>query len=289
MKTLTLILTLLSAAALNCAVHAQQSTYWTNTGTGNWDEDGNWSNGVPYYNTWVDCKDAYIDNGGTAIVEYGNFQNLHVDQTSALVVANDGQLTGSSLFNDAGTLTILNGGKVEVDYLINNSVTTVGENGVVVIDRGLGNSGYLGGTGTIQGTTNVYEIDLMSDSHLASTLTITLDYWVFESGSIIDYENTALLATDGIAIRIGGNIVIDFSSLTELGEVQVLDWSGALIISGDISADQFTSAGEGVEGTFSVTNNQLYFNATAVPEPSTWFLLGAGLGALALTTRRRRS
>ncbi|MDR1144696.1 MAG: PEP-CTERM sorting domain-containing protein [Verrucomicrobiales bacterium] len=35
-----------------------------------------------------------------------------------------------------------------------------------------------------------------------------------------------------------------------------------------------------------MANNQLTFNATAVPEPSTWFLIGAGLGALALIRRR---
>jgi hypothetical protein len=42
-------------------------------------------------------------------------------------------------------------------------------------------------------------------------------------------------------------------------------------------------------GTFTVENNQLTFNATAIPEPSTWFLLGTGLGILLLTAHRRRN
>ncbi|MDR1146023.1 MAG: PEP-CTERM sorting domain-containing protein, partial [Verrucomicrobiales bacterium] len=107
----------------------------------------------------------------------------------------------------------------------------------------------------------------------------SLDNLTMQDGAILGFTNTLLVAD---TISIGDNITIDFSSLTETGDYQVLNWTGAIITGGSISEDQFNIAGEGIEGTFSVANNQLTFNATAVPEPSTWFLIGAGLGALAL-------
>jgi hypothetical protein len=42
-------------------------------------------------------------------------------------------------------------------------------------------------------------------------------------------------------------------------------------------------------GTFTIDGTQLTFHATAIPEPSTWFLLGTGLGILLLTAHRRRN
>jgi hypothetical protein len=41
-------------------------------------------------------------------------------------------------------------------------------------------------------------------------------------------------------------------------------------------------------GTFTIDGTQLTFHATAIPEPSTWFLLGTGLGILFLTVRQHR-
>ncbi|MDR1145379.1 MAG: PEP-CTERM sorting domain-containing protein [Verrucomicrobiales bacterium] len=111
-----------------------------------------------------------------------------------------------------------------------------------------------------------------------------LDILTVESGAILGYTDGLFVTGE---ITIGDNITIDLSSLTETDNYLVLDWTGAS--GGDaISGDQFIIAGAGVEGTFSVANNQLYFNATAVPEPSTWFLFGAALGVLALIRRQTK-
>jgi hypothetical protein len=56
-----------------------------------------------------------------------------------------------------------------------------------------------------------------------------------------------------------------------------------------VTAGQFNLAADtGVEGTFAVQNGQLTFTANAVPAPSAYFLLGAGLGALLLAAHYRR-
>ncbi|MDR1304406.1 MAG: PEP-CTERM sorting domain-containing protein [Verrucomicrobiales bacterium] len=108
---------------------------------------------------------------------------------------------------------------------------------------------------------------------------------ILESGAIIGYADGGLLVTGSLSI--GNGILVDLSALTGEGAYTVLDWSGASV-SSSITDTQFTvtNLDESLQGTFSVDNNQLTFNATAVPEPATWFLIGFGLGALALIRRR---
>jgi hypothetical protein len=116
----------------------------------------------------------------------------------------------------------------------------------------------------------------------------TLTSLTLGDNTILGYTDNGPLVIDG-TLAIGDNILIDFSSLTETGLYTVLDWSDASVTGDDITAEKFNIAGTEVEGTFTVNteNKQLTFNATAIPEPSVYILLGIGLGLLLITARRR--
>ncbi|MDR1144622.1 MAG: PEP-CTERM sorting domain-containing protein [Verrucomicrobiales bacterium] len=112
-----------------------------------------------------------------------------------------------------------------------------------------------------------------------------------QSGAILEYvEGSPLLILGDISLYFDNGILVDFSnaSLTVDSDYVIIDWTGGTP-TGNYNTADFTVAGTDVAGDFRIENSQLIFNATAVPEPSIWFLLGAGLGALALTTRHRRS
>jgi hypothetical protein len=175
-----------------------------------------------------------------------------------------------------------------------STLTLTGSNGTVLTGnvRSLSNSRMditLDGAGTelhgnfLQDATGVINLTLGTGALLAGGG--ELDSLTLANGVTIGYTGTAITVTDNIEIN--GTITIDLSNLTATGAYNLLNWSGASV-SGDITDLQFTNETAGVEGTFTVENNQLTFNATAVPEPSTYFLMGAGLALLLLTAHRRR-
>ncbi|MDR1192042.1 MAG: right-handed parallel beta-helix repeat-containing protein [Verrucomicrobiales bacterium] len=224
-----------------------------------------------------------LNNSNLRVTGNSGVYGLYVSGTSTVTV----ELNGNTLSNTNGNI---------ISSTSDSTVTVTGSNGSIIAGN-VGTSGIariditLTGAGTelhgnfSQGDVTNGVINLSIGAGVLLEGRGILDNLTLASGAIIGYADGVLTVTDSITI--GDGITIDFSSLTETDNYLVLDWAGASITGGSISDGQFTIAGAGVEGTFSVQGTQLYFNATAVPEPSTWFLLGAGLGVLALIRCRR--
>lgn len=167
-------------------------------------------------------------------------------------------------------------------------------------------AGTLGGTGTIAGATTVNAGATIAPGDLATgmlTLQSGLDLegsYAWEIGA-----NSAVTGFDSIALT-GGNLTLGAGSVLNiavLGGVDfsnsfwtsnhswnVIDNSGTGLLSGTFGS--LTGVTSNAEGYFSLTYGSgagadATLNWTAVPEPTTWMLLGIG-GLLLLLSRRSR-
>jgi hypothetical protein len=228
----------------------------------------------------------YLDSSssGTASLNHNTLTGgLFATDTSTLTLSgsNGTVLTGTVTGTLGSTVGITLSGKGSkfvgnVTRSADSTVTLDISDGATLGDAATAN--------TINGQVTIHD-----GGHLVTTLTLANGV-TLEAGAVLDYAgNSAGLLVRGGTITVSDGIIVDLSILTETGTYTVLDWNGATA-GGDVSETSFTAANldAGITGSFTVANNRLIFTASAVPEPSTWFLRGTGLGLLLLTAHYRR-
>jgi autotransporter-associated beta strand protein/T5SS/PEP-CTERM-associated repeat protein len=210
-----------------------------------------------------------IGSQGSSVlsVNSGNFSgslfgtgNLAKQSSGTLVLSGTNTLTGE---------TTISGGTLQVNGSLGD--------GLVDVQAG----GTLGGTGT------VFDVELnggaLAPGASAGTLTVGDLYWnsgtlLFELGPSSDHL---------IAGGLQGTVGPYFFTFENLGwsanaTYDLISFTDTLINIDDFA---YTNTG-GFAGTFAYNNDVLQFTITAVPEPSTWLLIGGG--ALSLGVWRRR-
>jgi T5SS/PEP-CTERM-associated repeat protein/autotransporter-associated beta strand protein len=218
---------------------------------------------------WAGTSKVVFDHNGTA-----NFANSILSMgASKTSIEHNG--TGTTILS--GTSNIKGGITVnDGSLLVNNTVTT---GTTVNVSHGL-----LGGTGVIKGG----RVAVASGAHLATSLTLS-NGLTLDAGSYLNYiGDGARLVLSAGSLILGGEIIVDFSAvlLDEMLEYVVMDWSGNGSV-GSVDVSKFIASG--AEGQFKLNGNTLVFQGvSSVPEPSTYFLMGIGLGLIGLLKLRRR-
>jgi hypothetical protein len=230
--------------------------------------------------TLTDSDISATGNGSNAIYLTGN--------STGTASLNHNTLTGNITVEQSSTLNLTGSNGT----VITGDVTALG------YDFDSDSSVVVNNTLTDENTKLIGTLTHDTDSTLNLTLgdnaafigSGTVSNLVLGDNAILGYTDNGPLVIDGTLI-IGNGIQIDFSDATleDTHAYTILDWSNADLI-GTVNVESFTAKNltPDMTGTFTVENNQLTFNATAIPEPSVYLLLGIGLGILLLTARRRK-
>ena len=249
-----------------------------------------------------------VDAGGGTIdaAGYTNTIGANISGTGALIVTNS---AGSGVLTLSGTNTYAGTTTVAAGKLVVNGDNS-GAAGAVTVASGA----TLGGSGTIGGATTISGIHSPGNSPGIQNFSSDLTY---TNGSAFVWELTAnatsVRGTAFDGVNVGGNINIDSGvnfNITLNGAGSAVDFTDTFWGSNRQwlvfdSTNAGTTTGNFVLGTVtpdinsktydaygnfatSVTGNDVYLNWTAVPEPSTYALLGlSGIGAMLLRMRRR--
>ncbi len=227
--------------------------------------------------------------GGGAVAVNGGALDLN-----GFTIANDVTLSGTgSLTNSAGT-------GIAVNNLALGTAGTVGTNGqTLTVGGALTGSGTINGNVAVNGTLAIGNspglITVNGDTTLsASTASLFEIAGIGARGTAYDALTvTGTLTLDGtIAVVTYGGF--DTTTLTAGTTYDLLDW-GTLNASGFNIASDLDLSGLALAGglewdtTNFLTDGTISVVVTAVPEPSTYGLMGAGaLAAMAFVRRRRK-
>lgn len=238
-----------------------------------------------------------IDGAGT-VVYSGTAKNY---ASATAVNAGMLQIASGAAFTGTGAVGVNNGATLRVDG-------TLGGSGGLML-----NAGVLTGTGTVNRTFSLGAGAILSPGNGVGTLATANETWA--GGGTYRWEISAAGTGSGQdLVNVGGSLsltanasnrfTLQLRTLTAAGVVGLLDgfnptqnyaWRFATTTGGINGFDpaDFQVDGSGfldANGTFSVSQvgNDLYLNYAAVPESSTWCLVGGGLAAAVGFIRRRR-
>lgn len=198
---------------------------------------------------------SYTQSGGTVLMGTSGTSRLMIGATS------------SSNHNINSTATI-SGGTYEGRFLIGAATGAGGGNGVLTI---VGDDAIIGSTSSVGNG-----IELRASGRIVFQLDAT-------GVSTLNYANS------NVAFSAGSDLWVDGSAY--LGGAQIL----TLIHAGSFSGGSLATIDESIFGFAPGYTTNLFFDGmdlkleiTGVPEPSTWALLGLGLGMAVWQIRKRR-
>lgn len=193
--------------------------------------------------------------------------------------------TGSGTLILGGTNTYTGATNVNAGTLLINGSLAAGSAVTVASGASLGGGGIINGAVTVNGS--------LTPGNSVGTLTVANDVtwngsagqdWKFELGPVSGTSDLLLLTGAGndFLKGSGSDFRFDFLNTGVVGTFTLVDW--ASLTNFDALDFSYTGLASGLIGTFAINGSQLEF--TVVPEPSTYALLGLGLGALWILRRR---
>jgi hypothetical protein len=301
------IINLTDYASLQTASTILLGNALTNTGHGILNISGNAS--VTTQNSLILKTDAIVnmaDSASITVNSNGSQIFFSSNANATINITGDKVRLTNKFDNTAASFTGNGSG---------NNIVHFNHHGNLLFDNQLDASANLT-VNAVSGTTTLTAANTYTKDTTVGTgaTLIAANETALGTGSVVVDSGGVLAIGDGIdALNLGGDVTIH--GLLSLGRGDVLSGSGGLLLDGGLSiaisgpgdldslnlGDFFTGfASATYDGlNITATDGETLFQGTlsddgtltfqAVPEPSTWALLGAGIGILLITLHRRKT